>query len=221
MLFVAASSAWPSVAAGLCGATASVFARSRAAAISPTAGDCVACHTAPTGQAVRRRPDRSRRRSAPSIRPTSRPIATPASAAGATDEFYRAMHEGVGPRGDISIRRFPYPYFTKATRSDVDGDPRLSRDAAAGAACAQANLKLPGRSNWRLSRCAAGTALLRRRRRSSAESAQKQPGMESRRLPGRRPRPLRRLPHRQEFRRRSDEARPWRAACCRAGSRPT
>jgi mono/diheme cytochrome c family protein len=82
-------------------------------------GDCAACHTA-EGE-----------------RPLSggRPIETPfgviyspnitsdaeTGIGSWTDEqFYRAMHEGVAPNGSHLYPAFPYPWFTKATRQDID-----------------------------------------------------------------------------------------------------
>ena len=35
------------------------------------------------------------------------------------DDFYRAMHAGIGPDGKRLYPAFPYPYFTKMTRDDV------------------------------------------------------------------------------------------------------
>lgn len=36
------------------------------------------------------------------------------------DDFYRAMHDGRGPHGERLYPAFPYPYFTKMTREDVN-----------------------------------------------------------------------------------------------------
>ena len=35
------------------------------------------------------------------------------------DDFYRAMHEGIGPDGKHLYPAFPYPWYTKLTRADV------------------------------------------------------------------------------------------------------
>jgi cbb3-type cytochrome c oxidase subunit III len=82
------------------------------------AGDCVACHTADKGRPFA----------------GGRPIETPfgviyspnltsdrATGIGAwsDEDFYRAMHFGVGPDGTRLYPAFPYPYFTKMTRDDV------------------------------------------------------------------------------------------------------
>ncbi|MGE5540289.1 MAG: cytochrome c [Gemmatimonas sp.] len=83
------------------------------------AGDCVACHTADPakplagGVAVE----------TPFGTIYSSNI-TPDAKTGignwSSDDFYRAMHEGVSRDGDRLYPAFPYPYFTKMTRSDVD-----------------------------------------------------------------------------------------------------
>jgi mono/diheme cytochrome c family protein len=35
------------------------------------------------------------------------------------DQFYRAMHEGIGPQGNL-YPAFPYPWFTRVSRADTD-----------------------------------------------------------------------------------------------------
>jgi mono/diheme cytochrome c family protein len=84
-----------------------------------TAGDCIACHTAP-GQ--------------PSFaggRDLETPFGlirsanlTPDGETGlgrwSADDFYRAMHDGRGINGLRLYPAFPYPYFTKVTREDSD-----------------------------------------------------------------------------------------------------
>src|SRR6185437_6198753 len=37
-----------------------------------------------------------------------------------SDDFYRAMHEGIAPGGEHLYPAFPYPWYTKLTRQDVD-----------------------------------------------------------------------------------------------------
>jgi mono/diheme cytochrome c family protein len=82
-------------------------------------GDCVACHTA----------DKSQPFAGGRAIPT--PFGTIFSAnitpdretgigAWSEDDFYRAMHEGRGPHGERLYPAFPYPYFTKLTREDVN-----------------------------------------------------------------------------------------------------
>lgn len=83
-----------------------------------TAGDCVACHTAPGGQPF----------AGGLYMPTpfgdiSTPNITPDTATGIgswTDEqFYKATHEGIGADGKYLYPVFPFPWFTKVTRDDV------------------------------------------------------------------------------------------------------
>ena len=82
------------------------------------AADCVACHTVENGKPFA------------GGRAIETPFGTIYSAnitpdretgigAWSDDEFYRAMHEGIGPDGERLYPAFPYPYFTKMTREDV------------------------------------------------------------------------------------------------------
>lgn len=83
------------------------------------AGDCFACHTAESGKPFA----------------GGRPIETPFGiiyspnitpdpqtgiGAWTSDQFYRAMHEGIAADGTHLYPAFPYPWFTKVTREDVD-----------------------------------------------------------------------------------------------------
>src|SRR6185312_2578129 len=83
------------------------------------AGDCVACHT------------QDKSKPFAGGRPIPTPFGTIYSAnitpdrdtgigAWSTDDFYRAMHEGIGPHGERLYPAFPYPYFTRMTRDDVE-----------------------------------------------------------------------------------------------------
>ena len=82
-------------------------------------GDCAACHTAEGGQPFA------------GGRPIETPFGTiyspnitpdPDTGIGAwtDDQFYRAMHEGIAEDGTRLYPAFPYPWFTKVTREDVD-----------------------------------------------------------------------------------------------------
>ena len=51
--------------------------------------------------------------------PNLTPDREPASAAGATIEFYRALRPGVAPDGSRYYPAFPYPNFTKLIRDDM------------------------------------------------------------------------------------------------------
>ena len=83
------------------------------------AGDCAACHTDERGQPFA----------------GGRPIPTPFGTIYSTnitpdpqtgignwtsDDFYRAMHEGMAPGNRHLYPAFPYPWYTKLTRADVD-----------------------------------------------------------------------------------------------------
>ncbi len=82
------------------------------------AGDCVGCHTAPGGKPF----------SGGLYMPTpvgkiSTPNITPDRETGigdwSDDQFYRAMHEGIGHNGEFLYPVFPFPWYTKVTRDDV------------------------------------------------------------------------------------------------------
>ena len=83
------------------------------------AGDCAACHTAERGQPFA------------GGRPVETPFGTiyspnitpdPETGIGAwtSDQFYRALHEGVAADGTHLYPAFPYPWFTNVTREDSD-----------------------------------------------------------------------------------------------------
>jgi len=83
------------------------------------AGDCAACHTNERGQAF------AGGRAVPT--PFGTIYSTNITPDGPTgignwtsDDFYRAMHEGIGPDGEHFYPAFPYPWYTKLTRADVD-----------------------------------------------------------------------------------------------------
>jgi len=92
------------------------FQRGKALA---TAGDCVACHTAPGG-----RPFAGGLALQTPFGAIMTPNLTPDDATGigrwSKDNFARAMHEGRRPDGAYLYPAFPYPYYTKVTRQDVD-----------------------------------------------------------------------------------------------------
>jgi mono/diheme cytochrome c family protein len=82
------------------------------------AGDCVACHTADKGK-----PFAGGRAIETPFGTIYSPNLTPDQetgiAAWSDNDFYRAMHDGRRPDGARLYPAFPYPYFTKMTRSDV------------------------------------------------------------------------------------------------------
>jgi mono/diheme cytochrome c family protein len=82
------------------------------------AGDCVACHTAPGGKPF----------AGGAYMPTpfgeiSVPNITADRATGiggwTDDQFFRAMHEGIGKDGEYLYPVFPFPWYTRVTRDDA------------------------------------------------------------------------------------------------------
>ena len=84
-----------------------------------TAGDCVACHTAQGGT-----PFAGGLALQTPFGAIMTPNITPDNATGigswSADDFARAMHEGRRPGGTYLYPAFPYPYYTKVTREDID-----------------------------------------------------------------------------------------------------
>ena len=84
-----------------------------------TAGDCVACHTAPGGT-----PFAGGLAMATPFGAIMTPNITPDEATGigrwSKDDFARAMHDGRRPDGAYLYPAFPYPYYTKVSRQDLD-----------------------------------------------------------------------------------------------------
>jgi mono/diheme cytochrome c family protein len=82
-------------------------------------GDCAACHTAEGGAALA-----GGRPIATPFGVIYSPNITPDSETGigswTDDQFYRAMHEGISADGSHLYPAFPYPWFTKVTRDDVN-----------------------------------------------------------------------------------------------------
>jgi mono/diheme cytochrome c family protein len=83
-----------------------------------TAGDCMSCHTGAGGKPF----------AGGLYMPTpfgelSTPNITPDKLTGigewSDDEFYRAMHEGIGRHNEYLYPVFPFPWFTKITRDDA------------------------------------------------------------------------------------------------------
>ena len=82
------------------------------------AGDCAACHTAEGG-----RPFAGGRAIPTPFGTIYSTNITPDKETGignwTSDEFYRAMHEGIGPGGKHYYPAFPYPWYTKLGADDV------------------------------------------------------------------------------------------------------
>ena len=84
-----------------------------------TAGDCVACHTAPGGK-----PFAGNYVLNTPIGKITTPNLTPDKETGlgnwSADDFYRAFHEGIGKDGGYLYPAFPFAWYTKVTRADAD-----------------------------------------------------------------------------------------------------
>jgi len=83
------------------------------------AGDCAACHTSRGGQ-----PYAGGRAIATPFGRVMAPNITPDRETGigawTADEFWNALHNGVGRDGRLLYPAFPYPNYTKVTREDAD-----------------------------------------------------------------------------------------------------
>ncbi len=84
-----------------------------------TAGDCVACHTAKGGV-----PFAGGLALQTPFGAIMTPNITPDDATGigswSADDLAHAMHDGRRPNGSFLYPAFPYPYYTKVTRPDVE-----------------------------------------------------------------------------------------------------
>jgi mono/diheme cytochrome c family protein len=82
------------------------------------AGDCIACHTADKGKSFAG----GRAIETPFgtiYSPNITPDRETGIGAWSEEDFYRALHSGIGPDGTHLYPAFPYPYFTKMTYDDV------------------------------------------------------------------------------------------------------
>ena len=83
-----------------------------------TIGDCHACHTAPGGK-----PFAGGLKMDTPFGPIYTPNISPDKETGiggwSDDQFYRAMHDGVGHKGEYLYPVFPFPWYTNVTRDDV------------------------------------------------------------------------------------------------------
>lgn len=82
------------------------------------AGDCTACHTAPGGK-----PFAGNLYIPTPFGDISSPNLTPDKETGignwSDDDFYKAMHEGIGKQGEYLYPVFPFPWFTNVKKKDV------------------------------------------------------------------------------------------------------
>ncbi len=83
-----------------------------------TAGDCTSCHTATGGK-----PFAGGLEMKTPFGTLSTPNLTPDKATGlgnwTEEQFYTAMHQGIGNQGEYLYPVFPYPSFTKVRKDDV------------------------------------------------------------------------------------------------------
>ena len=126
------------------------------------------------------------------------------------DDLYRAMHDGVNKAGQDLYPVMPYTFFTKVTRADVDDIYAYLRTVKPVANRVDVNqLRFPfdirlTQMAWRELYFTEGTFV---------PGPDQERAVESRRLSGRRSRPLRRLPFaahdpgRHQARRAADRAR--------------
>jgi mono/diheme cytochrome c family protein len=83
------------------------------------AGDCQGCHTAEDGAMLAGgRPLKTPFGTI--YTPNITPDAETGIGSWTDDQFYRAMHEGIAADGSHLYPAFPYPWFTKVIREDVD-----------------------------------------------------------------------------------------------------
>ena len=83
------------------------------------AGDCIDCHTAPDGKLLAG----GRSISTPfgsMVTPNITPDKETGIGAWNADEFYRALHDGIGRNGEYLYPVFPFVSYTKVSREDVD-----------------------------------------------------------------------------------------------------
>ena len=175
------------------------------------AGDCESCHTVKQGQAFAG--------GMPIPTPFGviySPNITPDPDTGigkwSKDDFWNAMHHGIDDEGKHLYPAFPYPWFTKLSRADVDA---IKDYLATVPAVKHQNMApdLPWPLSWRA--VMAGWNLFYFRAGEYEPNAAQVRGMEPRRVPGRRRRPLRRLPHAEERPGRDQDGRRAAGRKCR------
>ncbi len=82
------------------------------------AGDCVSCHSAPGGQPLAGGL-KVNTPFGPLISPNITPDKETGIGAYTDDQFYRAMHQGIGANGEFLYPVFPFPWYTNVTRDDA------------------------------------------------------------------------------------------------------
>lgn len=105
--------------AGMAGATAQDADLIKRGEYLATAGDCVACHSAPGGK-----PFAGNYVLNTPIGKIRTPNLTPDDETGlgkwSADDFYRALHEGIDNDGQYLYPAFPFAWYTKVSRADSD-----------------------------------------------------------------------------------------------------
>ena len=172
------------------------------------AGDCMACHTARGGQPNTPAGARSTPRSAPSSRPTSRRTRATGIGSWSADDFWHALHNGKSRDGRLLYPAFPYHQLHQGHAGRRRCPVRFPALAAAGKTGQQPHqLRFPYNTAGRAGRLAPAVLQARRVRRKAGPVGPVEP----RRLPGRGPGPLQRLPRSAQLRRRQRGQR-WTAA---------
>jgi len=112
------------------------------------AGDCVSCHTAKGGAAYAG----GLRMDTPFgylLSPNITPDAETGIGRWSTDEFYRAMHDGVNKRGQDMFPVMPFDFYTKVTREDSDAIYAYLRSVKAVRSAVDINhLRFPFNQRW-------------------------------------------------------------------------
>lgn len=110
----------PPAASAAAGANADLIAKGQ---YLTQAGDCMACHTAETTNGKPGQPFAGGRMINTPFGAMSSPNITPDVKTGigawTDDQFYRAMHEGIGRHGEYLYPVMPFPWYTSVSREDV------------------------------------------------------------------------------------------------------
>ena len=118
---MAAFKPWIAACFVVAGATAPALAEDavvQRGAYLARAGDCQSCHTAP-GKPPYSGGEAIQTPFGPIYPPNITSDKVHGIGAWTDDEFYRALHEGVGRGGEYLYPAFPYLWYTKITRDDV------------------------------------------------------------------------------------------------------
>ena len=156
------------------------------------AGDCVACHTDARRRAVRRRAASMDTPFGPIYTPNITPDKETGIGDWSDDDFYRAMHEGIG-KGRVPVPGVPVPLVHQRQPRRRAGHQGLSVLAEAGSRAAQDRPALRFPFNIREALADLAHAVLQARQAGRTGAEDRRPPR-ARRLSGRGARPLRRMP---------------------------